>query len=263
MIVFLFYVLCFWPGGSWGLGSPTRSQTCTPCLGRGSLSHCTPREVSVFTFDVTLIPPYALYLTYCVSVMHGNRKAGRSTNVHINVGCGEFCHRAARWQGAWHRYSAPMSGAVHTKPRILNQTKTCHSACAHWPNPLCRRTPYCILKYLSILLDQKLPTRKGWMLHYLNFPCSIEHTIFLAYSRCLVNLMVIYTTLSLCDEYYSAIKKDEIMPFAATWMDIEMIMLNEICEKKRDKYHMISLICRIYNNDIHVLIYKPEVNSQT
>ena len=75
--------------------------------------------------------------------------------------------------------------------------------------------------------------------------------------------MVIYTTLSLCNEYYSAIKKDEIMPFSATWMDIEMIIQNEICEKKRDKCHMISLICRIYNNDIHVLIYKPEVNSQT
>ena len=44
-------------------------------------------------------------------------------------------------------------------------------------------------------------------------------------------------------EYYSAIKKNEIMPFAATWMDIEMIILSEISQK--EKYHMISLICGI------------------
>lgn len=52
------------------------------------------------------------------------------------------------------------------------------------------------------------------------------------------------------------------MPFAATWMDIEMIVLSEICQKKKDKY-MISLTGGIYNSDIHVLIYKTEINSQT
>ena len=46
-------------------------------------------------------------------------------------------------------------------------------------------------------------------------------------------------------EYYSAIKKNEIMPFAATWMDLEMIILSEISKKEKDKYHMISLICGI------------------
>ena len=40
--------------------------------------------------------------------------------------------------------------------------------------------------------------------------------------------------------YYSAIKKDEIMSFAATWMDVEMIILSEVSQKKKDKYHMIS-----------------------
>ena len=45
-------------------------------------------------------------------------------------------------------------------------------------------------------------------------------------------------------EYYSAIKKNEIMPFAATWMDLEIIILREINQKEKDKYH-ISLICRI------------------
>ena len=44
-------------------------------------------------------------------------------------------------------------------------------------------------------------------------------------------------------EYYSAIKKNEIMPFVTTWMDPEIIILSEVSQK--DKYHMISLICGI------------------
>ena len=46
-------------------------------------------------------------------------------------------------------------------------------------------------------------------------------------------------------EYYSAIKKNEIMPFAATWMQLEIIILSEVSQKEKDKYHMISLICGI------------------
>ena len=46
-------------------------------------------------------------------------------------------------------------------------------------------------------------------------------------------------------EYYSAIKKDEIMPCAATWVDLEIILLSEVSQKEKDKYHMVSLICRI------------------
>ena len=46
-------------------------------------------------------------------------------------------------------------------------------------------------------------------------------------------------------KYYSAIKKNEIMPFAATWMDLEIIILSEVSQKEKDKYHMISLICGI------------------
>ena len=41
-------------------------------------------------------------------------------------------------------------------------------------------------------------------------------------------------------EYYSAIKKDEIMPFAATRMDLEITILSEVSQKEKDKYHMIS-----------------------
>uniref|UniRef100_A0A671EI66 Uncharacterized protein n=1 Tax=Rhinolophus ferrumequinum TaxID=59479 RepID=A0A671EI66_RHIFE len=46
-------------------------------------------------------------------------------------------------------------------------------------------------------------------------------------------------------EYYAAIKKKEILPFATTWMDLENIMLSEISQTEKDKYHMISLICGI------------------
>ena len=44
-------------------------------------------------------------------------------------------------------------------------------------------------------------------------------------------------------EYHSAIIKNEIMPFAATWIQLEIIILSEVSQK--DKYHMISLICGI------------------
>ena len=43
-------------------------------------------------------------------------------------------------------------------------------------------------------------------------------------------------------EYYSAIKKNEIMPFVATWMDLEIIILSKVSQKEKDKYHRISLI---------------------
>ena len=42
-------------------------------------------------------------------------------------------------------------------------------------------------------------------------------------------------------DHYSAIKKNEIMLFAATWMDLEIIILSEISQTEKEKYHVISL----------------------
>ena len=46
-------------------------------------------------------------------------------------------------------------------------------------------------------------------------------------------------------EHYSAMKKNEIMSFAATWMQLEIIILSEVSQIEKDKYYMISLICGI------------------
>jgi len=46
-------------------------------------------------------------------------------------------------------------------------------------------------------------------------------------------------------EYYSAIKKNEIVPSAATWMELETLILSEVSQKEKDKYHMLSLISGI------------------
>ena len=43
----------------------------------------------------------------------------------------------------------------------------------------------------------------------------------------------IYTT-----EYYSATKKNEIVPFAGTWMDLEIVILSQVSQTEKDKYHM-------------------------
>ena len=44
-------------------------------------------------------------------------------------------------------------------------------------------------------------------------------------------------------EYYLAMRKNEIMPFGAMWMELEGIMLSEVSQSEKDRYHMFSLIC--------------------
>ena len=49
------------------------------------------------------------------------------------------------------------------------------------------------------------------------------------------------------------------MSFAATWIDLENIILREISQTEKDKYHMISLICGIFKEPTNELIYKTEL----
>ena len=56
-------------------------------------------------------------------------------------------------------------------------------------------------------------------------------------------------------EYYSAIKKNEILPFTATWMDLEIIVLSEVSQTERD--YMWNL-----KYDTNELIYKTKADSQ-
>ena len=61
-------------------------------------------------------------------------------------------------------------------------------------------------------------------------------------------------------EYYSAIKKNKIMPFAVTWLEPEIVILSEVSQTEKDKYHMILLICGIERNTTNKPIYKTEVS---
>ena len=57
-------------------------------------------------------------------------------------------------------------------------------------------------------------------------------------------------------EYYSAIKKNESMPFAATGMDLEIVILREVSQK--DKYHTILFICGTYKKMIQMNLYTKQ-----
>ena len=52
------------------------------------------------------------------------------------------------------------------------------------------------------------------------------------------------------------------IPFAAIWMDLEIIILSEVSQIETDKYHMISLIWNL-QYDTNELTYKGEIDSQT
>ena len=59
-------------------------------------------------------------------------------------------------------------------------------------------------------------------------------------SQVKTNKWYIYTM-----EHYSAIKKNEIMLFAATWMDLKSVILSKVSQTEKKIYHMTSLICVI------------------
>ena len=46
-------------------------------------------------------------------------------------------------------------------------------------------------------------------------------------------------------EYYSAIKKNKLVSFAAIWMELEILILSEVSQTEKDRYHVRFLICGI------------------
>ena len=44
-------------------------------------------------------------------------------------------------------------------------------------------------------------------------------------------------------EYYSTMKRNEIVPFAKMWMDLEIVIQSEVSQKEKNKYRMLMYIC--------------------
>ena len=67
-------------------------------------------------------------------------------------------------------------------------------------------------------------------------------------------------------EYYSAIKKNKIMPFAAIWMDLEIVILSEVSQTKTNIFLSYQIWYCLYveskKNDVNEPIYKTEIESQ-
>ena len=49
----------------------------------------------------------------------------------------------------------------------------------------------------------------------------------------------------ICKRILLSNKKDEMMSFAATWTELDIIILTEVIQREKDKYHMISLRCGV------------------
>ena len=62
-------------------------------------------------------------------------------------------------------------------------------------------------------------------------------------------------------EYYSAIKHNEIMPFAAIWMDLEITILSEVSQKEEDKLSYDIIYMWNLKYDINKFIYETETDS--
>ena len=69
------------------------------------------------------------------------------------------------------------------------------------------------------------------------------------------NLWYIYTT-----EYYSAIKRNKIPPFAATWMGLEIVILSEVSQTQKDKYDTPYMWNLFFFKGTNELIYKIEIH---
>ena len=63
-------------------------------------------------------------------------------------------------------------------------------------------------------------------------------------------------------EYYSAIKSNEIVPFATTWMDVEIVMLSEVSQTETERYGTVSLIYRLSKTK-QMKIFTKQMQTQT
>ena len=59
-------------------------------------------------------------------------------------------------------------------------------------------------------------------------------------------------------KYYSDIKKNKIMPFAAKWMDLEIVILSEVSQTEKERYPIISLICRLQKEVIQMNLFTKQ-----
>ena len=64
--------------------------------------------------------------------------------------------------------------------------------------------------------------------------------------------MYVYIYIYVSNGILLSLKKNEILPFAATWMDLEGIVLSEISQTEKDKYCTVSLACKKYNKLVNI-----------
>ena len=60
-------------------------------------------------------------------------------------------------------------------------------------------------------------------------------------------------------EYYSAIKRNEILPFAETWMDLETAIQSEVSQKEKNQSHILTHKCGVQKNGVDDLICKAKI----
>ena len=63
-------------------------------------------------------------------------------------------------------------------------------------------------------------------------------------------------------EYYSAIKRNKIVPFAETWMDLESVIQSEVSQKEKNKYRILTHICGIQKNGTDEPMCKAEIETE-
>ena len=113
----------------------------------------------------------------------------------------------------------------HTEPRLWQRK---------WGRFLLNNayfSQYFLSEMLWLLQGRQRRTSKGQTLPYASKAWILDTLVLLAW----------LSKYWLPNECYSAIKNNEIMPFAATWMDREIIILSEVSQKEKDKYHVIPL----------------------